>query len=254
MAKLKDFGVKLKAGPEDGLAEGEFTAYASVFGNKDSYGDVVMPGAFAEDLAAWKDSGNVIPLLFGHNMQDPDFNIGAVLDAKEDDHGLLVHAQLDLENPKAAQVYRLLKGRRLSQMSFAYDVLEGGEAERTTVDGSKEHVYELRKLKLYEVSVVPIGANQETEILAVKAASAAASLRDGDALTGATVEQLSKAYDALGDLLKRGGQEPNTSGEGPSESGEAGAAGNPESKASPSARLNLLAAEIEMLGLERTPS
>lgn len=252
MAKLKDLRVQFKAGPDDGLQEGEFTAYASVFGNKDSYGDVVLPGAFLETLAEWKDSGDVLPLLFGHNMQDPDFNIGGVLDAKEDETGLLVHAQLDLESPKAAQVYRLLKGRRLSQMSFAYDVLEGGEAEREKADGSKEYIYELRKLKLYEVSVVPIGANQETSILAVKAAADAASLLDGGALTGESTSEILKAYQALGDLLIRGGQETKTSGEDPSK-GEAGATGNP-SKASPSARLNLLAAEIEMLGLERTPS
>lgn len=253
MAKLKDFSVQFKAGPDDGLADGEFTAYASVFGNKDSYGDVVMPGAFLEDLQSWKDSGNVIPLLFGHNMQDPDYNIGHVVEAKEDDHGLLVHARLDLDSPKAAQVYRLIKGRRLSQMSFAYDVLEGGEAERTKADGTKEHVYELRKLKVYEVSTVPIGANQETEILAVKAAASAASLFDAGLLTGDTVSEILTAYKALGDLLIRGGQEQKTSGEGPSKEEAGGTPGN-SSKASPSARTNLLAAELELLGLERTPS
>ena len=133
--RLKDFGVQVKAGPADGLAEGEFTAYASVFGNKDSYGDVVMPGAFADTLAEWKDSGNTIPLLFGHNMSDPDYNIGGVKSAVEDDHGLLVTAQLDLDNPKAVQTYRLLKGRRLSQMSFAYDVLDGRESQRAKAGG-----------------------------------------------------------------------------------------------------------------------
>lgn len=251
MAKLKDFGVQIKAGPDDGLAEGEFIAYASVFGNKDSYGDVVLPGAFAETIQEWKDSGNVLPLLFGHNMQDPDFNIGSVLEASEDEHGLKVHAQLDMDSPKAAQVYRLLKGRRLSQMSFAYDVQEGGEAERTLADGSKEHVYELRKLKLYEVSVVPIGANQETSILAVKAADSAASLLEAGALKGDALSEILTAYQALGDLLKAGGQEQEPSGDGPSKSGEAGAAGNPESKASPAARHSLLEIELELLDLER---
>ena len=64
--KVKDVALtarQIKAGPDDGLADGQFTAYASVFGNKDSYGDVVVPGAFADDLAAWKDSGQHIPVL-----------------------------------------------------------------------------------------------------------------------------------------------------------------------------------------------
>jgi HK97 family phage prohead protease len=249
MTLLKDFRVQVKAGPDDGLEEGEFTAYASVFGNKDSYGDVVIPGAFTDTLAEWKDSGNVLPLLFGHNMSDPDYNIGGVKEAVEDDHGLLTRSLLDLDNPKALQTYRLVKGRRLSQMSFAYDVLEGGEAQREKSNGDgTEYVYELRKLKLYEVSVVPIGANQETSILAVKAAQSALRLSK-DNLSEDTLTQLLKAYHALGDLLN-GGQETNTSHTGPSK-GEAAASGNP-SKANPAARLKLLAAmqtQLELNGV-----
>lgn len=173
--------VGIKAGPADDLAEGEFTAYASIFGNVDSYGDRVVKGAFVDTLADWSKSDNVIPLLFGHNMQDPDFNIGHVMEAEEDDRGLKVRGQLDLAGPKAAQVYRLLKGRRLAQLSFAYDVLEGAwvededdktvDQEGNPVKSDGFQIYELRKLKLYEVSLVPIGANQETELLAVKAAA-----------------------------------------------------------------------------------
>ena len=247
MALLKDFKINIKAGPDDGLAEGEFTAYASVFGNKDSYGDVVMPGAFADTLTEWKDSGNVLPLLFGHNMSDPDYNIGSVVEAKEDDRGLLTRNLLDLENPKAAQVYRLLKGRRLSQMSFAYDVLEGGEAQREKSAGDgTETVYELRKLKLYEVSVVPIGANQETEILAVKAAQSALRL-DAGSLTEESKSEILKAIKALGDLLN-GGQETKTSLTDPSKPGGGGNAAT-GSKASPAARIKLLAAMQTQLAL-----
>jgi hypothetical protein len=130
-------------------------------------------------------------------------------------------------------------------MSFAYDVLEGGEAQREKADGEKETVYELRKLKLYEVSVVPIGANQETSILAVKAAQSALRLSK-DNLSEDSLAQLLKAYHALGDLLN-GGQEIKTSHTGPSK-GEAAASGNP-SKASPAARLKLLAAMQTQLEL-----
>lgn len=159
---IKNLNVSLKAGPDDGLGEGQFTAYASVFGNVDSYGDVVAKGAFAATLDEYKANDIPIPLYYGHNMADPDFNLGTAT-AVEDDHGLLVTATLDLENPKSLQTYRLIKGRRINQMSFAFDVIDSGPVE---VDGQKAN--ELRALKLYEVSVVPIGANQETEILAVK--------------------------------------------------------------------------------------
>lgn len=203
---MKETRMRVKAGPEDGLKEGQFEAYASVFGNKDSYGDVVVKGAFAETLDQWKSGDSLIPLLFGHNMSDPDYNLGHVEEAKEDDHGLLTLNQLDLDNPKAVQTYRLIKGRRINQMSFAYEVLEGGFATRQKDPddeaSEKEEYFELRKLKLYEVSVVPIGANQETEITAVKAAALAeAQLQAGGRLDAKTFDSLLKTYHSIGDLL-----------------------------------------------------
>lgn len=189
--------IKIKAGPDDGLGEGIFTAYASVFGNVDSYGDIVVKGAFAKTLEEWKASGDVIPILFGHRMDDPDYNIGYVTDAVEDEHGLLVTAQLDLDSPKAAQVYRLLKGRRIRQMSFAYDVITGEPGKQ---DG--QDVYFLREVKLHEVSIVPIGANQETEVLDVKQArQVAAEIKAGRVLAQKHLDSLRGAYEAIGAVL-----------------------------------------------------
>lgn len=159
------------AGAQDGLAEGQFEAIVSVFGNKDSYGDIVMPGAFTQTLADWAKSGNPIPVFWSHQMTDPELCIGEVLEAKQIDGpapGLWVRAQLDLDEEarKARQVYRLLKGRRVTQFSFAYDI-----EEAAWVETEDEYWYELRQLKLHEVGPTPIGANQETELLAVKTAS-----------------------------------------------------------------------------------
>lgn len=190
--------VEIKAaGTEDGLAEGQFRAVVSVFGNKDSYGDVVVPGAFADTLAEWKATGDSIPVYWSHQMQDPDFNVGWIESAEETDKGLEVLAQLDLEDgasPKAKQVYRLLKGRRVTQFSFAYDVLDGGQVEK---DG--EQVYELRKLKLYEVGPTPVGANQETELLAVKHAAQdlQLDLKAGRVLSAKNEDTLREALGSL---------------------------------------------------------
>ena len=197
----KDTSVQMKAGPSDGLADGEFLAYASVFGNIDSYGDIVVKGAFANDLLRWKESGNNIPVLFAHNMADPDLNIGHVVEAIEDDNGLLVRCQLDLESPKAKQVYRMIKGRRIDQMSFAYDVIDGAPAQK---DG--EDVYEIRDLKLYEVSVVTVGANSETEILAVKQMPVVADrlltdVKAGRVLSAKNENELRSAHEAIGRVL-----------------------------------------------------
>lgn len=165
----------VKAGTDDSLEDGTFTAYASVFDVKDSYGDVVRKGAFADTLAAWAKSDNLIPLLFGHNMEDPDYNIGYIEEAKEDDHGLFVKGVIDLDSPKGRQVYKLIKGRRLSQLSFAYDILEGAWVDKAESKSANEDdlgsYYELRKMKLHEVSLVTVGANSETEVLSVKHAA-----------------------------------------------------------------------------------
>ena len=198
----KNATVQLKAGPEDGLDDGQFVAYASVFGNVDSYGDIVVKGAFANDLARWEKSGNPIPLLFGHNMTDPDFNIGHVMSAEEDDTGLKVTAQLDLENPKARQVYRMLKGRRINQMSFAYDVIDGEKG----MSEDDDEVYKINDLKLYEVSVVTVGANSETEVLAVKQVPAVsdrliAEVKAGRVLSAKNESELRNAHASLGRVL-----------------------------------------------------
>ena len=114
----------------------------------------------------------MIPLLYGHDMQDPNNNIGHVK-AEEDDHGLKVEGEIDLEGGNGPQVYRLIKGGRLGQMSFAYDIIEGKKIDADSDEQiSANHLLDLLKLKLYEVSLVPIGANQETELLEVKAALA----------------------------------------------------------------------------------
>ena len=163
--KTKTVPFRVKAvGEADGLQPGQFTAYASVFGNIDSYGDVVVKGAFTDTLAEWKSSGDPIPVIWSHMSQDPDYHIGVVVEAAEDDNGLLFTGQLDMDEPKAAKIYRLLKGRRVKNMSFAYDIVDGGFVKK-----DEESAFELRKLKLYEVGPCLVGVNSQTELLAVKA-------------------------------------------------------------------------------------
>jgi len=187
-------GIKTAGDPGVELGEGEFLAYASTWTREpDSYGDVVAKGAFAETIAEWDKSDSVLPILFGHDLVDPFSNIGYAKSLTEDDHGLLVHAALDLENPKAKQVYRMLKGRRINQMSFAFDVLEDGIVEL----GDEKTARELRKMKLHEVSVVPFGANSDTEVLAVKALQESLELKAGRTISAKTMESLKSTRSSL---------------------------------------------------------
>lgn len=200
--RTKEFQTKVKAaGEADGLAEGQFRAVVSVFDNVDSMGDVVAPGAFTDSLKEWGDSNDPLPVIWAHDWADPFSHIGWVLDAKETPTGLEVLAELDLENSKAQQVYRLLKGRRVKQFSFAYDVRDSGWVEK---DG--QEVLELRKLHIFEVGPCLVGANQSTELLAVKARQLAGTAKQGVTLSEDDLELVVAARDALQDILDAGEQ------------------------------------------------
>lgn len=189
--KTKTLQVEVKA---IDLDAGQFEGYAAIFGNKDSYGDIIVAGAFAETLAEdYGADGKGVPTYWCHDFKDPFKNIGQTIWAKEDQRGLRVRVQLDLDTQNAKQTLKLLKEGRVNQMSFGYTVLEGAFVE------SEEHgfYYELRKLKLHEVSVVPIGANQETEILAAKSNDVDESAAQFAELLKSAVESMDRTRGAL---------------------------------------------------------
>lgn len=203
MSDIKTVQVAIKAaGAEDGLEDGEFIGYASVFDNIDLHGDLVRKGAFSDTLLEWamlgEETGAVIPLLYGHDTEDPNNNVGFVKAVEEDDHGLRVHCKIDLDGGNGPQVYRLIKGRRLRQMSFAYSVRESKPGE---VDGKQ--FTELINLKLHEVSLVPIGANPKTELTAIK---------NADALVNQAVQQLIEMIKS-GTLVPKGDDSPERASE-----------------------------------------
>ena len=166
--------VKSELKEDGGIVKG----YASTFDrDPDAYGDVVAKGAFAESLKRWKalnDEGKYIPLLWGHDTEDPKSNIGRVVDAIEDERGLLITAEFDAENEKAQYVRKLVQEGRVYQFSFAFEIRDQGTVELD--DGRKAN--ELRDLELFEVSLVQIPANQHATVEEVKAAEAKAGRRN----------------------------------------------------------------------------
>ena len=178
---------------------GEIKAYAATFDRiRDSYGDIIAPGAFSKTLNDWQESGHPIPLLFGHRTDDPRMNIGSVVEASEDERGLLIKAQFDETSDVAQYTRKLVQEGRLTKLSFAYDVLDS--APVVLEDGTKAN--ELRELKLYEISLVPIPANEFTEVLEVKDGEHKQTIRDlvaaVDLSYGETMEKICElASDAL---------------------------------------------------------
>lgn len=159
--KSAEFAAQMGA---DGIVEG----YASTFDRTpDSYGDVIAKGAFARTLDEWAAKGGEglsIPLLYGHNTDDPMHNIGRVTEAREDERGLFVRAEFDADNPTAQYARKLAAEGRLYQFSFAYGIRDEAPVE---LDGGVK-ANELRDLDLYEVSLVQIPANQNAVVTAIK--------------------------------------------------------------------------------------
>lgn len=175
MLRTKSVPLRIKAaGEHEGTEEGVFEAIVAAY-NVDSVGDKIMPGAFEATLAEWKGRGDPIPVIWSHDWGDPDSHIGVVEEARETDEGLWVKARLDLEEAKAAKVYRLMKGRRITQFSFGYQVDEGAFVDKSDGGDNGEPYYELRKLTLFEVGPTLLGANPETSLEAVKTAAAGVS-------------------------------------------------------------------------------
>lgn len=162
--QTKNFDASIKAvGGSGGLPAGQFTALVAVFGNVDHGGDVIVPGAFKNSLTEWEASGAPIPVIWSHQWADPMSHIGHVIEAEETTDGLLVTAQLDLDNPTGAQVFKLLDQKRVKEFSFGYDVVDAGPV---TVDGVD--AWELRQLDLIEAGPTLRGMNPETQLLGTK--------------------------------------------------------------------------------------
>lgn len=166
MHKTRDFAFELKAISEDGAFEG----YGSVFGVKDSYDEIVAPGAFAETLDAHKSKGTLPALLWQHRGGEP---IGVYTGMEEDSIGLKVRGQLALKTVRGAEAYELLKMKAISGLSIGFVTREDNYDR---VSG----VRTLKRVDLWEVSLVTFPANDAARVQGVKSIEEFQSLRDAE--------------------------------------------------------------------------
>jgi HK97 family phage prohead protease len=157
---------------------GEFEGYGSTFGGEpDAYGDVIADGAYGDSLAEHKSKGSMPKMFWQHNANEP---IGKWVDAKEDDHGLLMRGKLNMDVQRGKEAHALLKAGDIDGLSIGYRI------KAYSVD-TETGVWTLEKLDLVEVSIVSVGANENAVVQSVKAAKAAHDLTEklkaGDRLT-----------------------------------------------------------------------
>ena len=166
MNKTLDCQFELKALSDSGT----FSGYGSVFGVEDSYGDIVVPGAFKDSLAAQKAKGRMPAMLWQHRSAEP---VGVYTKMTEDDIGLQVEGQIALATVRGAEAHALLKMGALSGLSIGY-------MERDANFDKVSGINTLKKLDLWEVSLVTFPANDSARVQGVKNIELIESIRDAE--------------------------------------------------------------------------
>lgn len=162
---MKFAGVEPDVLEENGTIKG----YANLFGVRDQGGDVVMPGAFADSLAA----GRHVAMLWQHDPAQP---IGRWTLVREDEKGLYVEGRLSLKTQRGLEAYEMLKDGIIKGLSIGYRV----ERSKKTAAGR-----ELWKVGLWEISLVTFPMQVEASVEGVK------SFEDGNfAMLKRDVEKL----------------------------------------------------------------
>jgi HK97 family phage prohead protease len=137
----------------------EFEGYASVFGIKDSYGDVVVKGAFSKSLEKIRQTDKKVPTLWQHKTSEP---IGIYKELKEDDRGLFVVGIMPKDDSfVSGRVMPQMRIGAVRKMSIGYstDTEEWIDEEKTNY---------LKEITLHEVSIVTFPALTAADITNVK--------------------------------------------------------------------------------------
>lgn len=155
----------------DSAQAGTFSGYGAIFGNVDSYGDIIEKGAFANSLVEWRSKGKLPKMLLQHGGwgigSEDMLPIGQWTSMSEDTKGLKVEGRLLAMNTERGQlVYEGLKSGELDSLSIGFQTLEMKEEIR---EGESYRI--LTEINLWEVSIVTFPANDRAKISSVKSLS-----------------------------------------------------------------------------------
>lgn len=163
------FEVKFADG---GAPAGSFEGYGAVFGNIDSHGDLIEPGAFAKSLLDRQTAGRGLPAmykqhgakLFPGNKHEP---IGVWDAMSEDTNGLHVKGRLvGLDTEEGKWNYALLRDGAMKGLSIGYNVPPYGARKGSDKPGEPKRY--LKMLNLREVSLVDDPSNALSRVTSMK--------------------------------------------------------------------------------------
>lgn len=176
-----DCGFEIKlAGAEAGGAM-TFTGYGAVFGNTDSYGDVIVQGAFKKTIKESKSTKQWPAMLLQHGGwglgADDMTPIGIWTELVEDDTGLYVAGKL-ADTPRGREIHTLMKmdpRPAINGLSIGYLPIRW--KNRANPDEPRRT---LEEVKLLEISPVTFPANPKARIKDVKTIEQFSNLADAE--------------------------------------------------------------------------
>ena len=144
--------------PEDvDVKNGKVTGYFAAFGNVDSHGDVIYPGAFKKTIRERGPKGSQqIKHLLQH---DARHIIGVIEELEEDAVGLKFCSQMIVGIKEAEDTMLRYEAGAFNEHSIGYRPIKGEPIEADTTLGPHRA---LRELKLWEGSTVTWGSNDQT--------------------------------------------------------------------------------------------
>lgn len=150
---------KIRENGEDIFIEGYFAVFNTRYEMWEGAAETVLKGAFTDTL------DEDVRALINHNT---DFVLGrtkaGTLELAEDDTGLFGRIKINKNDSDATNLYARVQRGDVNQCSFGFDIID--ETYKTDAQGNV--LWELRKVKLYEVSVVTFPAYEETIVQARK--------------------------------------------------------------------------------------
>lgn len=140
-----------------GVEVGKFSGLASTYGNMDYANDIIDKGAFEQTTAKG------VRMLHAHDTREV---IGLWKSIRNDDRGLHVDGEINLDVQRGREAYSLMKMGALTDLSVGFRVPKGGFHYDEQEDGT--YVRHIKKADLFEISIVAIGCNPKAKIEAVK--------------------------------------------------------------------------------------
>lgn len=150
-------------------AKGIVECFVSGVGNKDSVGDIVLPGAFSESLKRRKPR-----VVWGHDWNHPIGKVLEIYEVSSSDMrlpakmksagigGLFARVQFNLKSEKGREAFANIAFYGEDQeWSIGYKTLDA-------IYDNQRQANLLREVELYEVSPVLHGANQLTGTISIK--------------------------------------------------------------------------------------